>query len=198
MEHVLFSSERMTLAEALSMYTIEAAFAARAEEPTLRMKSDAAFGSSEYFCLWIKDWAKRRIYVDLCSDSVILKNSFLMPSVHWGGGVLKILNSWLQKICALNFWTSSPGWWDFRLTRKRSALEVWSLEKKQISSSFRARRMLRQCWKPGRCWEMFFGDLELVGKLLHRLKGGIYGSKWVMFNSDGFIFDWRHKCQGEY
>jgi len=34
MEHALFSSEQMTLAEALSMYTIEAAFAARAEEPT--------------------------------------------------------------------------------------------------------------------------------------------------------------------
>lgn len=33
MEHALFSSEQMTLAEALSMYTIEAAFAARAEEP---------------------------------------------------------------------------------------------------------------------------------------------------------------------
>jgi len=32
MEHALFSSEQMTLAEALSMYTIEAAFAARAEE----------------------------------------------------------------------------------------------------------------------------------------------------------------------
>ena len=41
MEHALFSSEQMTLAEALSMYTIEAAFAARAEEPT----------AGEYFCV---------------------------------------------------------------------------------------------------------------------------------------------------
>ena len=32
MEHALFEAERMTLAEALSMYTLEAAYAAHAEE----------------------------------------------------------------------------------------------------------------------------------------------------------------------
>lgn len=41
MEHALFESERMTLAEALAMYTVEAAYAARAEDQQKRMDTPA-------------------------------------------------------------------------------------------------------------------------------------------------------------
>lgn len=194
MEHALFSSEQMTLAEALSMYTIEAAFAARAEEPT------AAIGSSEYFCLWIKEGAKRRIYVDLCSDSVILKKHFFdaIGTLGWRGSENpKLLTS--ENMCAefFNFLPGLVAGWLPPPTRKRSALEVWSLGKKQISSSFRARRMLRQCWKLGDVFLELRG-FGAGGEASPPTQGGIYGSKWVMFNSDGLIFDWRHLwCQGE-
>ena len=46
MEHALFEAERMTLAEALSMYTLEAAYAARAEEPGLALGWIHGYGQS--------------------------------------------------------------------------------------------------------------------------------------------------------
>ena len=46
MEHALFEAERMTLVEALSMYTMEEAYAARAEEPGAGRSRWWAWGDS--------------------------------------------------------------------------------------------------------------------------------------------------------
>ena len=58
MEHALFEAERMTLVEALSMYTLEAAYAARAEEPGAGRSRWWPWGDF-HGQIWPVSWCKR-------------------------------------------------------------------------------------------------------------------------------------------